>query len=301
MIEKTKRLLGGKTGKAMFDLVPSSDVVLGTLTDLKKAGARLEELRGELTQSEFAEKYGIHSNSLGRYERGERPMDIEFAARLCFDKDINPNWLLFGLMPKRGFKTLSTLPEEVYMRAVNQIADLTSSSPSHVDEQLRTGGPLGGKAEEPKAHYGHRDSEFVFLPLYRNVSVSAGNGAVVWDETEVDSIAFQDSFIRHELRANPTNLRLVRVTGDSMERLIYSGDIVMLDTSVDYLKGEGMYVFRIDEQIAVKWLYSLPGNVTRVVSENQEKYPPFEIGPDEAKSGRFKIIGLVRWWAHTQR
>ena len=62
-----------------------------------------------------------------------------------------------------------------------------------------------------------------------------------------------------------------------------------------------MYVFRIDDQIAVKWLYSLPGNVTRAVSENQEKYPPFEIRPEEAKSGRFKIIGQVRWWAHTQR
>lgn len=278
--------------------VPSSGDELGTLTNLTKAGERLASLRGEITQSEFSERYGLHKNTLGRYERGERPMDFEFVVKLCYEKDISPSWLLFGMTPKRGFGSLKYLRDDIKKSEINRIAELTESDPTLVEKSLQISKP---KARAPRAKHDTQNDSFVFLPLHRNVFVSAGNGHICWDETEVDSIAFQASFIHRELYTNPENLRLVRVTGDSMERLIYSGDIVMVDTSINYLRGEGMYVFRIDEQISVKWLCSLPGGVTRVVSENQDKYPPFEIGPEESKSERFCIIGLVRWWAHTQR
>lgn len=153
----------------------------------------------------------------------------------------------------------------------------------------------------PKFQQGRADPDYVYLPLHRNVSASAGNGSVVWDEYDIDHIAFQTSFIRHELRANPQSLRLVRVSGDSMERLLYSGDMVMVDTSITALQAEGMYVFRIDDSISVKWLYAMPGGIIRVVSENSAKYPPYEITKKQAHDHHFQIIGLVRWWAHTQR
>lgn len=155
-------------------------------------------------------------------------------------------------------------------------------------------------AASPRTLYTPSDN-FVYLPLHRNVSASAGNGAVIWDEHDIDHLAFQASFIRQELRASPNSLRLVRVTGDSMERLLYSGDMVMVDTSITALQAEGMYVFRIDDSISVKWLYAMPGGVIRVVSENSSKYPPYEISREQAGSHHFQIIGLVRWWAHTQR
>lgn len=166
--------------------------------------------------------------------------------------------------------------------------------------------PLGSdekanpSASQVGAPYAAADN-FVYLPLHRNVSASAGNGSIVWDEHDVDHLAFQASFIRQELRANPNTLRLVRVTGDSMERLLYSGDMVMVDTSITALQAEGMYVFRIDDSISVKWLYAMPGGVIRVVSENGGKYPPYEISREQAGAHHFQIIGLVRWWAHTQR
>lgn len=143
--------------------------------------------------------------------------------------------------------------------------------------------------------------DFVYLPLHRNVSASAGDGSIVWDELDIDHLAFHAAFIRQELRANPASLRLVRIAGDSMERLLYSGDMVMVDTSITALQAEGMYVFRIDDSISVKWLNAMPGGVIRVVSENASKYPPYEITREQADDQRFQIIGLVRWWAHTQR
>lgn len=156
------------------------------------------------------------------------------------------------------------------------------------------------KAEDTVAPYVSAN-DFVYLPLHRNVSASAGNGSIVWDEHDIDHLAFQTSFIRQELRANPASLRLVRISGDSMERLLYSGDMVMVDTSITALQAEGMYVFRIDDSISVKWLNAMPGGVIRVVSENTAKYPPYEITREQADDHRFQIIGLVRWWAHTQR
>lgn len=86
-----------------------------------------------------------------------------------------------------------------------------------------------------------------------------------------------------------------------MERLLYSGDMVMVDTSITALQAEGMYVFRIDDLISVKWLNAMPGGVIRVASENAAKYPPYEISREQVDDYHFQIIGLVRWWAHTQR
>ncbi len=142
---------------------------------------------------------------------------------------------------------------------------------------------------------------FVYLPLHENVSISAGNGCIVWDESSITSLAFRETFIRSELRANPANLRLARTNGDSMERLLYSGDVIMVDTSITTLLREGLYVFRLDGSISVKWLYSLPGGVIRVVSENAEKYPPYDITPAQMETSNFHIIGFVRWWSHVQR
>jgi phage repressor protein C with HTH and peptisase S24 domain len=295
--DKSNSYKENKPTKNSVHSVPSSGGELGTLTDLTKAGERLASLRGEITQSEFSERYGLHKNTLGRYERGERPMDFEFVVKLCYDKDISPSWLLFGMTPKRGFGSLKYLSDDMRQSEIERIAELTESDPTLVEKSLQIGTP---KARASRAKYAQAN-DFVYLPLHRNVSVSAGNGSIVWDEHDIDHLAFQASFIRHELRANPASLRLVRVSGDSMERLLYSGDMVMVDTSITALQAEGMYVFRIDDSISVKWLNAMPGGVIRVASENAAKYPPYEIAKEQAEGHHFQIIGLVRWWAHTQR
>ncbi|WP_319023432.1 helix-turn-helix domain-containing protein [Pseudodesulfovibrio thermohalotolerans] len=45
-------------------------------------GERIKVARGELTQAEFAERIGVHKNSLSRYERNANKPDSEFIAAL---------------------------------------------------------------------------------------------------------------------------------------------------------------------------------------------------------------------------
>lgn len=63
---------------------------------------RIASLRGSSSRKDFAETLGIHANTLGNYERGERTPDVEFAALLCRKLDISPRWLLTGEGPMRG-------------------------------------------------------------------------------------------------------------------------------------------------------------------------------------------------------
>lgn len=61
----------------------------------KSLGKRLSSIRGNSTQMEFAERYGVHKNTLARYERGERAPDAEFLAALA-RSGYDVNWILIG-------------------------------------------------------------------------------------------------------------------------------------------------------------------------------------------------------------
>lgn len=222
---------------------------------------RLKKVIGDEPVAAFARRAGVSESSMRSYLSGEKSPGMDALHAICSAGGVSIDYLVTG-------KNHDEAPANVLMSRSSTYA------------------PAG---------------DFVYLPLHRNVSASAGDGSIVWDELDIDHLAFHAAFIRQELRANPASLRLVRIAGDSMERLLYSGDMVMVDTSITALQAEGMYVFRIDDSISVKWLNAMPGGVIRVVSENASKYPPYEITREQADDQRFQIIGLVRWWAHTQR
>ncbi|MDC8804257.1 helix-turn-helix transcriptional regulator [Halomonas pacifica] len=63
-------------------------------------GHRLKLIRGELSQAAFADKVGVHKNTLGGYERGERSPDAEIL-RALVGLGYNANWVLTGEGPER--------------------------------------------------------------------------------------------------------------------------------------------------------------------------------------------------------
>ena len=67
---------------------------------LREVGLRIALIRGEKPQSEFSDLIGIHKNTLGNYERGDREMGVFALARLV-DLGWNANWLLTGEGPER--------------------------------------------------------------------------------------------------------------------------------------------------------------------------------------------------------
>src|SRR5579885_338975 len=80
--------------------LPSSAPKPGTSADPLQVGQRIGELRGRESQGAFADAIGVHVNTLGRYERGERLPDAEFLSALAARRDISTHWLLYGIPPR---------------------------------------------------------------------------------------------------------------------------------------------------------------------------------------------------------
>ena len=130
-----------------------------------------------------------------------------------------------------------------------------------------------------------------------DVQVAAGHGAVVQHEDVLGSLAFRREWIQQQ-GLNARDLALVDVVGDSMEKVLRDGDIVLIDRSqTDIVSGKA-YVIRIGDELLVKYLRHLPGGQIQVFSENQTVYPPLTI-PEHEIGRELVIIGRVVASAHT--
>ncbi|CAK3436766.1 Transcriptional regulator [Vibrio crassostreae] len=132
---------------------------------------------------------------------------------------------------------------------------------------------------------------YVSLDLYE-VEVSAGHGALVVSEEKSSAIVFSEAFINNDIGANPNNVFLMPVKGDSMYPTLKNACLVMVN-KVDQFTGDGIYVFRFDDQLMVKRLQFSKYGLS-VVSDN-DTYKQWELSKEEVISNDFQIIGEVVW------
>ena len=69
--------------------------------DLRVIGTRIRELRGDVTQEEFARILGISQAQLSKYELGQSAVPIGVLIRLAKRHGTTTDWILLGktLMP----------------------------------------------------------------------------------------------------------------------------------------------------------------------------------------------------------
>ena len=68
-------------------------------------GDRVKSVRGNLTQKIFADKLGVHTNTVSRWERGEQvPDQGDLCSILTIFNEISPEWLLTGDGPREKRK-----------------------------------------------------------------------------------------------------------------------------------------------------------------------------------------------------
>lgn len=97
--------------------------------------SRIKQVRGDLTQAQFAEKIGVHKNTLSHYERGRSNPDVVFIQALCTKYDINSEWLVFGAGPmKREENNKISSQSEYLEKDGRKLPDLVNS----LIEQLQT-------------------------------------------------------------------------------------------------------------------------------------------------------------------
>ncbi|MCG2663371.1 LexA family transcriptional regulator [Brevundimonas sp.] len=133
---------------------------------------------------------------------------------------------------------------------------------------------------------------FVEVPIL-DVRLAAGAASLTDAAQQIGVMPFDMELLRSLGRTSADGLVILEAEGDSMEPIIADGARVLADTTDTRLR-EGIFAFRIGDELRVKRLRRLGTDAVEVLSENP-RYEP------EVLSGEtldhFAILGRVRWAA----
>lgn len=235
-------------------------------------GERISHIRGSRTQAAFAKVLGIHKNSLGNYERGDRTPDADCLKALAL-QGVSVHWILTGHGPK-------------YM------APQQSRAQHYLMEEAAAQDPdrVGEAGSRP---YRSQLADFDQVPLY-DIRAAAGGGAIVQEEEPVSMLAFRRDWLRRELGAASQDLAALEAEGESMVPTITPGDVLLVDLRDTGPSRDGIYVLRLDDALVVKRVQRLPGKRLILKSEHPA-YEPFELDQADMENNGAAVVGRVVW------
>ena len=135
------------------------------------------------------------------------------------------------------------------------------------------------------------DDEFAHVPRV-DVSVSAGHGALVYEEGQNTSLSFRRSFLR-EIGVSPSTAVVVTVKGHSMEPTIRNGAVLLVSTASKAVMDREIYAFRRDGELFVKRMRKgQSGLVAESDNQDRSAYPDMPIDPGRED---VEIIGRALW------
>jgi phage repressor protein C with HTH and peptisase S24 domain len=173
------------------------------------------------------------------------------------------------------------IPEAPILLALSQVLKTTM-------EDLLAGTETRDSEAVRSAEQGELVDQFVYVPQVSG-RISAGGGMEP-DNRLGARIAFRKDWITR--KGNPSKMSLIRVSGDSMEDTLFSGDIVLVDHSRAYLDPQGgIYALSINNDVMIKRLERIPGtDLVKIISDNK-RYDPSEMNAID-----IRINGKVIWF-----
>lgn len=134
-------------------------------------------------------------------------------------------------------------------------------------------------------------SDFSYIPRY-SVRAGAGSGQIVESENLLGFLAFRTEWIRTRLRRNPSKLVVLEAYGDSMEKTISDGDILLVDISEERVRGPAIYVILAGNEAIVKRIeLTLEGWL--IVKSDNPAYETRTLKGEQAED--FRCLGKVVW------
>lgn len=125
-----------------------------------------------------------------------------------------------------------------------------------------------------------------------DLSVSMGRGTLIEDFVESAPVELDLGLLRSITRTPTDKLRIVRGIGDSMEPKLFTGDMILVDTSERSLNRiDGLYWITLWGAHGLKRLRAIGPNRVRVISENPG-YEPMDVDANE-----ITIEGRAIWFA----
>ncbi|MGK9234812.1 helix-turn-helix domain-containing protein [Inquilinus limosus] len=254
----------------------------------QKVAGRLRELREALgkTQKAMSELLGLGESSWQRLELTGSLPSGDTLQRLM-ELGCSADWILAG---KGQMFTARTSAPPAAASNVSMQVSVHGLSLDAVPVIRPAITPAGVAAfafdDDPEKVY-------VRLPLYLEPRVSAGPGVAVQHEALAADLLFNAEWLWRTLRRPPEKLICMQAHGDSMYPRIAHGDVLIVDTSVERVRDNGIYCFSYEGDLMVKRLYKdLQSQALKIISDNSN-YPAQELPANEAN--RINVVGLVVW------
>ncbi|WP_323842919.1 XRE family transcriptional regulator [Moraxella sp. Pampa] len=223
----------------------------------------------DLTQANVAKAVGITQASYSELERGlvkSSGKIVEIAKVL----KVNPSWLATGEEEMNASVLVTNISPNF-----EPVSDWDGSTPLDDDE--------------------------VAVPFYKDFGVACGHGA--------DGVALENEWRRlrmsratiDRIGSHHDQIFATLADGDSMSPTINDGDTIWVDMSKETIKDGKIFVFEYGGLFMCKRLYRLPNNGLRVVSDNADTYPDWQITGEQREQNGFNLIGWVWHWSVMER
>lgn len=136
-------------------------------------------------------------------------------------------------------------------------------------------------------------NDFTVIPVL-DVHASAGNGLEVVSEETSESLVLQKNWLIKKKLYSP-NLVMIYAKGDSMAPTIYSGDELLIDKTPLIEYEDGLYVFRVGNDLLVKRIQKEMNGKVNIISDNPS-YKSYSYEKEALEE--IHIVGKVVWHGH---
>jgi len=211
-----------------------------------------------ITDAELSKLLGITENTLITYRNGQGTLKGSAIQGLVTHFNFNPLWLHKG-------------SGEPFPGARHRYPDVCGPEDKVV------------AIEENEIK-----GEFVYIPQMTG-KISAGGGLIPDNRVDL-KVAFRKDWLKR--KGDPSRMLLVKVSGDSMEPTLFSGDLVLIDQGRNYVDPSGgIYAIAVHNEIMIKRIHIVfPDGKVRIISDNP-RYDPMEV-----ETEKVVINGKVIWF-----
>ncbi|WP_416860595.1 XRE family transcriptional regulator [Helicobacter ganmani] len=225
---------------------------------------KIREIRGNESQSSFAERFGITARTLQNYEYGNTSPSIDFIQKISQEYNIPPEYFFdYG---EKLFRNCSAIVPQYSSSIQKKSSSISKNNTTRSESFPQT-----------------LNDDIVSIPLFEDVRASAGSGA--YNETEAaEQLNFPKSFLRQYFGiVSFNNLSIIIGKGDSMYPTLPKNCYLLVQNG-SVSDGE-ICITRIEDELYVKRLQKLPK--LKLFSDNKT-YEPIEL-----EGENFEIIGRV--------
>lgn len=231
-----------------------------------------------LKQADIARATGKSTAAVTKWLSGQNEPKMDSLIKIAKLFNVSPQWLATG-QGEMNANVANVSIANIGLQNINPnfepVSDWDDTTPLEVDEFA--------------------------IPFYKDFSVACGHGT--------DSTAHDDE--KRRLRMSRATIERIGshhdrifatlADGDSMTPTINDGDTIWVDMSKESIKDGKIFVFEYGGLYMCKRLYRLPNNGLRIVSDNADVYPEWQMTGEEREQNGFRLIGWVWHWSVMER